>query len=120
MQYSTPEIKRGLYEALDIYNFGSIILELWTRKWPWGDMGEMDVMEVKRSGQLPPTLTKSLPAGVGDIATKCLALNPRERPTAAHLVVLCEAAAARAMAEGPATEPPDRQGGVVARGPPRR
>ncbi|GMF30928.1 unnamed protein product [Phytophthora fragariaefolia] len=94
--WTAPEIlvgKRYSHQA-DIYSFGVVLSELDTAKAPYWDAvtenGGMPkpfyVLQDVMAGKLRPSFSKDCPDWVKQLSLACLALDPRNRPTACELV----------------------------------
>ncbi|MCW5672920.1 MAG: protein kinase [Hydrogenophaga sp.] len=99
-RYMAPEVARRepFNEASDIYSFGVTVVEMWTRRKPWGHKSPEATQAMVVSNALPPELDE-LPAD-GDpriVAMSCLEISPRDRLAAVVLAARCELAAARAQ-----------------------
>ncbi|EQC27025.1 TKL protein kinase [Saprolegnia diclina VS20] len=73
--------------AADIYSFGVVLTELDTLCEPYSDLVDRNSIEAKvRTGLLRPNMSPTCPRWLQDLADKCLAFDPTERPTAAAIV----------------------------------
>ncbi|KDO22006.1 hypothetical protein SPRG_12215 [Saprolegnia parasitica CBS 223.65] len=78
---------RAYTTAADIYSFGVVLTELDTLSEPYSDLTDRSgVEELVRTGRLRPKMSANCPAWLQDLADKCLAFNPKARPTAAAIV----------------------------------
>ncbi|KAH9982562.1 kinase-like domain-containing protein [Lactifluus volemus] len=89
--WMAPEVvntgKRGYNAKVDIWSVGCVVLEMWAGERPWRREEAMAVIvKLYSSKQAPP-----IPSGItlssqaDDFRTKCFAINPDERPSAAEL-----------------------------------
>ncbi|KAN0134825.1 hypothetical protein V8E53_007199 [Lactarius tabidus] len=89
--WMAPEVvntgKRGYNAKVDIWSVGCVVLEMWAGERPWRKEEAMAVIvKLYSSKQAPP-----IPSGIilddaaDDFRTKCFAINPDERPSAADL-----------------------------------
>ncbi|EQC30448.1 TKL protein kinase [Saprolegnia diclina VS20] len=90
LRWMAPELldpKRSYNAAADMYAFGALLTELDTRLVPFA--AETSIPEIMRKlgdGALKPTFTSTCPAWLQDLATACLAFDPKGRPTAQDVV----------------------------------
>ncbi|EQC27018.1 TKL protein kinase [Saprolegnia diclina VS20] len=78
---------RAYTTAADIYSFGVVLTELDTLCEPYSDLVDRSNIEAQvRTGLLRPTMSATCPRWLQDLADKCLAFNPTERPTAEAIV----------------------------------
>ncbi|ETV90468.1 serine/threonine protein kinase [Aphanomyces invadans] len=98
-QWTAPEVLAGrpFDVAADVYSFGVILSELSTHMLPYADkklhgrktQSPQVLMSQIVAGTLQPTFLVDamiFPSWVYDMAMRCLALDPIQRPTAADLV----------------------------------
>ncbi|KAI4999942.1 hypothetical protein ZWY2020_004531 [Hordeum vulgare] len=87
--FMAPEVARGEEQgrAADVWALGCTVIEMATGRAPWGDMDDVFAV-VHRIGYTDavPELPASLSPQAKDFLRKCLARNPRHRPTAAELL----------------------------------
>ncbi|KAE9049692.1 hypothetical protein PR003_g3784 [Phytophthora rubi] len=96
MYWTAPEVLEGkrYSQRADIYSFGIVLSELDTGKAPYADAvtenGGMPkpfyVLQDVMAGRLRPSFSKDCPPWIKRIGLACLALDPRNRPTAHELV----------------------------------
>ncbi|CAK4131854.1 unnamed protein product [Aphanomyces euteiches] len=98
-RWMAPEVIQSQYYTIasDIYSFGVVLSEFSTHHLPYEDMknpsngqplGDTAIMVKVAAGKLHPTFTDDCPGWVRDLAMQCMALNPDNRPTAAHVAHL--------------------------------
>jgi serine/threonine-protein kinase len=86
--YMSPEQGRGDPEpAADVYALGVILYEVLTGKPPFRGGNIRVLLErIAREAPKPPSqLAQDVPPGLEAIALQCLAKDPAQRPSAAHL-----------------------------------
>ncbi|KAF9455120.1 hypothetical protein P691DRAFT_17727 [Macrolepiota fuliginosa MF-IS2] len=89
--WMAPEVintqKKGYNFKIDIWSVGCVVLEMWAGMRPW--MGEemVAVMFKLYQNKLPPPVPDDVHLSLlaDDFRTKCFAINPEERPSAAVL-----------------------------------
>ncbi|MBQ0982294.1 serine/threonine protein kinase [Micromonospora sp. M61] len=85
--------------ASDIYALGALLYRTLTGQAPLPVQSWEDALEVHRRGTpVPPLRVPGLPADIAELTLACLAANPADRPSAAHL--------ARRFGAGQPVEPP--------------
>ncbi|POM66938.1 TKL protein kinase [Phytophthora palmivora] len=97
-----PEILLGhdYDECADIYSFGVVLSEIDTDDYPYwndkhpnearGKIQESEILTQVAAGQLRPEFSPSCPEEILAIADACLQNNPRDRPTAAEIVIVMQ------------------------------
>ncbi|KAJ7092639.1 kinase-like domain-containing protein [Mycena epipterygia] len=89
--WMAPEVintqKKGYNFKIDIWSIGCVVLEMWAGTRPWLGDELVAVMFKLFQSKLPPPVPDGLvlTALAEDFRTKCFAINPEERPTAAEL-----------------------------------
>ncbi|KAG6383951.1 hypothetical protein SASPL_156264 [Salvia splendens] len=85
--WMAPEVVRsqGYGLAADIWSLGCTVLEMLTRRFPYGDMECMPAMYRIGKGERPP-IPDSLSSDARDFLLKCLQADPNVRSTAAELL----------------------------------
>ncbi|XP_047960301.1 mitogen-activated protein kinase kinase kinase 1-like isoform X2 [Salvia hispanica] len=85
--WMAPEVVRseGYGLAADIWSLGCTVLEMLTRRFPYGDMECMPAMYRIGKGERPP-IPDSLSSDARDFLLKCLQADPSVRSTAAELL----------------------------------
>ncbi|OQR94498.1 hypothetical protein ACHHYP_01269 [Achlya hypogyna] len=78
--------------AADIYSFGVILTELNTFQIPYADikMAPVKVVYEVMAGRLRPSLRADCPTWLRELATACMAHDPKQRPTAHEIVKLLQ------------------------------
>ncbi|MGC5285080.1 protein kinase domain-containing protein [Micromonospora sp. DT231] len=85
--------------ASDVYALGALLYRTLTGQAPLPVQSWEDALEVHRRGTpVPPLRVPGLPADIAELTLACLAANPADRPSAAHL--------ARRFGAGQPVEPP--------------
>ncbi|MFI6243271.1 serine/threonine-protein kinase [Micromonospora sp. NPDC050795] len=85
--------------ASDVYALGALLYRTLTGRAPLPVQSWEDALEVHRRGTPVPALrVPGLPADIAELTVACLAANPADRPSAAHL--------ARRFGAGQPVEPP--------------
>ncbi|WP_030490200.1 serine/threonine-protein kinase [Micromonospora chokoriensis] len=85
--------------ASDVYALGALLYRTLTGRAPLPVQSWEDALEVHRRGTpVPPLRMPGLPAYIAELTVACLAANPADRPSAAHL--------ARRFGAGQPIEPP--------------
>ncbi|RQX18975.1 serine/threonine protein kinase, partial [Micromonospora ureilytica] len=85
--------------ASDVYALGALLYRTLTGRAPLPVQSWEDALEVHRRGApVPPLRVPGLPADIAELTVACLAANPADRPSAAHL--------ARRFGAGQPIEPP--------------
>lgn len=85
--------------ASDVYALGALLYRTLTGRAPLPVQSWEDALEVHRQGTpVPPLRVPGLPADIAELTVACLAANPADRPSAAHL--------ARRFGAGQPVEPP--------------
>ncbi|MEU8154776.1 serine/threonine-protein kinase [Micromonospora sp. NPDC048986] len=85
--------------ASDVYALGALLYRTLTGRAPLPVQSWEDALEVHRRGTpVPPLRVPGLPADIAELTVACLAANPADRPSAAHL--------ARRFGAGQPVEPP--------------
>ncbi|OQR91706.1 hypothetical protein ACHHYP_20174 [Achlya hypogyna] len=95
LYWMAPEVQTfgAKYNAsADIYSFGVILTELNTLQVPYADvkMAQLEVMNGVVAGTLRPSLRPDCPVWLRDLATACMAHDPKQRPTAHEIVKLLQ------------------------------
>jgi serine/threonine protein kinase len=67
---------------VDVYSYGLVLLALWTRKKPWGEKHDFEIMTAVLKGQRPPLPTdvEGVPDGFRALIEKCWAQQAGDRP----------------------------------------
>ncbi|MFE3769758.1 protein kinase [Streptomyces sp. NPDC059122] len=96
-QYMSPEHAGGeqVTPAADLFPLGLIAAVAATGRHPYGDGAALTVAtRIANTAQVPPDLT-GYPDALRPLLTRCLAADPRQRPTPAEAAELCRAASGR-------------------------
>ncbi|KAJ8578704.1 hypothetical protein ON010_g503 [Phytophthora cinnamomi] len=96
-----PEVITGAADyspAADMYAFGVILSEIDTHSLPYENiqgvvsgrqnMSDVEILDLVASGKLHPVFTLGCPAGVRELAERCLSYDASERPTALQAVIV--------------------------------
>ncbi|KDO25149.1 serine/threonine protein kinase [Saprolegnia parasitica CBS 223.65] len=94
-QWMAPEVINGssYTEAADIYSFGVIVSEMSTHEVPYtqrcfSSQSAQSLLTKVASGDLRPDFDATSPRWVHKVGARCLAWDPRLRPTTLELTVL--------------------------------
>jgi len=83
--WMAPEVQSMNYTSkIDVYSYGIILWELWSRKTPYSDISGYSVKQImyKVSNEgLRPQIPEKCPETMCDLMKKCWDDNPDERPT---------------------------------------
>ena len=87
-QYMAPELinaddvkKVPFSKFTDIYAYGMLVLEIYTRKLPFSGKVYAHVVYNVGKGTLQPTIPPECPRDLADMMKQCWDMNPRSRPT---------------------------------------
>ncbi|EQC26674.1 serine/threonine protein kinase [Saprolegnia diclina VS20] len=89
-----PEVLRRDYEeeaaSADIYSFGVVLTELDKGNAPYANSGDFSFEMARRvgDGSLRPTMSPNCVPWLRELADRCLAADPAERPTASDIVAI--------------------------------
>eukprot|EP00163_Fabomonas_tropica_P014565 TRINITY_DN2648_c1_g1_i8.p1 TRINITY_DN2648_c1_g1~~TRINITY_DN2648_c1_g1_i8.p1 ORF type:complete len:1287 (-),score=269.70 TRINITY_DN2648_c1_g1_i8:68-3928(-) len=85
--YSAPELLRGepYSEAVDVFSFGIIMWEMWTRKDPFGSLPAVKVMYKITSGERPPIPAHSMGRRMSVTLKKLSRSSNEKSPTIARM-----------------------------------
>ncbi|ETV92302.1 TKL protein kinase, variant [Aphanomyces invadans] len=92
-RWMAPEMlqDKGYGVSADMYSFGMVLSEFDTHRTPYVDLknpitrqplADSAIILKVVSGSIRPTFTSDCPAWIVDLASKCLLLDPSQRPTA--------------------------------------
>lgn len=95
-RWLAPELARGeqhYTEAVDIYSFGVILSELDTHQLPFADatnatgdkLSDFGILQGVATGSLQVSFTSKCPPKLLELARRCTAYDPKERPAAAEV-----------------------------------
>ncbi|OQS02263.1 kinase, partial [Thraustotheca clavata] len=89
--WSAPEVFSldGVYDyACDIYSLGVVLSELSTLQPPYADLNtkSYQLLNPIREGSLRPRVSESCEPWLRDLAERCLAFDPQQRPTAIQVI----------------------------------
>ncbi|RLN63649.1 hypothetical protein BBJ29_006181 [Phytophthora kernoviae] len=95
-RWLSPEViagNRDYDQTSDIYALGVVISELDTHMLPYEDargaggnpLADVAILQLVASGRLLPTFGPQCPPELRDLATRCMAYDPQERPTAVEV-----------------------------------
>ncbi|MFF4603569.1 serine/threonine-protein kinase [Streptomyces sp. NPDC001339] len=101
--FMAPEQVRGepLTPACDVFSLGSVLTYAATGRQPFGTADSAAHALMYRVAQEEPDLS-ALPEGLYDLVSRCLAKDPRQRPTPDELVALAEGGDGRWAGDGAA------------------
>jgi len=81
--YAPPEMfddsVGGISEKADVYSFGIVIFELFTRQIPFAELAHLQLTRAKAKGQMPK-FPSGLEKDITDVIQLCLAQRPSSRP----------------------------------------
>eukprot|EP01006_Ploeotia_vitrea_P050641 TRINITY_DN67480_c4_g1_i2.p1 TRINITY_DN67480_c4_g1~~TRINITY_DN67480_c4_g1_i2.p1 ORF type:complete len:274 (+),score=10.47 TRINITY_DN67480_c4_g1_i2:109-822(+) len=91
LRYCPPEVLAagaGISKAGDIWMVGLTVLEMHTRRRPWGGYPNAAGILLALEGMqdLPPGVNEIVDSSLRDFLSKCLAKNPRQRWTTTQLL----------------------------------
>ncbi|EEY55700.1 protein kinase, putative [Phytophthora infestans T30-4] len=95
-RWLAPEVitgNRNYDQTSDIFALGVVMSELDTHMLPYEDargaggnpLADVAILQLVASGKLLPTFSSMCPAELHDLARRCMAFNPHERPTAVEV-----------------------------------
>ncbi|KAH9152289.1 hypothetical protein AeRB84_005251 [Aphanomyces euteiches] len=95
-RWMAPEVIQSQYytTAADVYSFGVVLSEFSTHHLPYEDLtnpsngqplGDTTIIVKVVAGQLQPTFAGDCPEKILDLAQKCMALDPNDRPNATQV-----------------------------------
>ncbi|OQS04937.1 kinase [Thraustotheca clavata] len=98
-QWMAPEIINGSHYtvAADVYSFGVLLSEFSTHKVPYTGLTYPDtgraytteyLISKVATGDLTPEFDPESPSWLQEVGTRCVAINPEDRPTTLELTVL--------------------------------
>jgi len=89
LKWTAPEVLKSkkFSEKSDIYSFGIIAIECFTRTIPFPDMSALECANAVASGKLEPKLNGICPDSYLSVLNPCLSHNPDKRPLSTFLVV---------------------------------
>lgn len=94
-----PEVLLGhdYDERADIYSFGVVLSEIDTDDYPYwndanpqatrGKIREAEILSLVAAGNMRPAFSESCPRVILELADACLNKNPKDRPSAAEIVL---------------------------------
>eukprot|EP00899_Mesostigma_viride_P025254 jgi/Mesvir1/5913/Mv00682-RA.1 len=105
-----PDTFGGISLAADAWGFGCILVEMASGTPPWAGLNMFQVVAIITVQKKSPPIPASLPGVLADLARRCFAFEPAERPTFAEILAVLRQrmdgqAAARAPAVVTAREP---------------
>ena len=86
--FMAPELYEEVYdEKVDIYAFGLCLLEIITKEYPYSECENSAQIFMKVSQGIPPNSFKTLEdKKAADFIRLCIAINPKDRPSAQELL----------------------------------
>ena len=89
--YMAPEIigiegSTGYNTKADIYSFGVVLLQMVTKKNPWGDAKPFQIVSALCRGE-SIHVPKSIPTPIRKLIQMCLQMLPSKRPSAAEIIL---------------------------------
>ncbi|TMW69455.1 hypothetical protein Poli38472_001611 [Pythium oligandrum] len=92
-KWLAPEVITGesdYDQSCDIYSFGVVLAELDTHDLPYAelDLAEVAILQMVASGSIRPRFLETCPAEIRDVATRCLAADPKQRPNAMEIAYI--------------------------------
>ncbi|KAK2955641.1 hypothetical protein BLNAU_9331 [Blattamonas nauphoetae] len=84
-RWRAPEVCRSIGEKIDVesalvFSLGMVLWEVWTEEVPWKEMDEANAGRQNEAG-LTPNMKLVLDAEIRELITKCLSLDPKDRPS---------------------------------------
>jgi serine/threonine-protein kinase TNNI3K len=92
-KWLAPEVISGnsdYNQSCDVFSFGAVLAEMDTHELPYQNLrgpadnmlNEVAVLQMVAAGTLRPSFTPTCPPQILELAEKCLAFDPEQRPTA--------------------------------------
>jgi len=88
LKWTAPEALRDskFSERSDMYSFGIIAIECFTRQVPFPEMNPLECAMSISGGKLVPTVKGSCPESYAQVIDPCFSLEVEKRPTASQLL----------------------------------
>jgi serine/threonine protein kinase len=95
-RWLAPEVLAGTQDydqSADVFGFGCVLFELDAHTIPYAGargpsgakLADIAILQLVASGQLRPRFSRGCPAALRSLAKRCVAFDPRDRPTAADV-----------------------------------
>jgi len=88
--WMAPEVMLKSYNnKIDVFSFGIILWELWTRRMPYSDCGlkPLEILFKVAKDGFRPTIPAGFPPVISALMQRCWAQNPNERPTFQQVLI---------------------------------
>ena len=92
-QWMAPEViaKDQYSEKADVFSFGIILWEFWSRDPPYKGVKAKEVaVKVKNYKDYRPKITKDTPEEMAELMKKCWDHDPSKRPSFAQILVVLD------------------------------
>lgn len=119
--YMAPEYLAGesYTEKIDVYSFGMLMYELFTKRPPWAGLNSDQVIGEVREKLNRPTIPDAVPQVIERLIRSCWASSPAERPTFQKLSAVLAMSPDKLLAGGAeAVAPPGPRAGAASMGRP--
>ena len=92
-QWMAPEVisKENYTEKADVYSFGIILWEFWSKDPPYKGVKAKEVANnVKNNPKYRPIIPNNCPEEIGELMELCWDANPKKRPTFLEIIKFLE------------------------------
>jgi serine/threonine protein kinase/CRISPR/Cas system CSM-associated protein Csm2 small subunit len=117
--YMAPEYLAGetYTEKIDVYSYGMLMYELFTKRPPWAGMSSDQIVGEVREKLNRPQIPDAIPPVFERLIRACWASSPAERPTFQKISMVLQMSADKLLAGGAeAVAPPGPRAGAAAMG----